>query len=262
VRRDWIGDPTGVSAVEKERVLVTVRTYPTPSARHIETVCIGGINDHREWRRLVPVPLRYLEETKRFRTYDVIEVKVGPGSDGRPETRRPQLPSLRVVGHIERWAARCEWIRPTIVGSVSALQGEQRTLGPVSVAEVVDFVAKRTAPDWTAAQREKLRQAQLFDNQKPLEKVPFEFRFRWRDGDGDEHDSQVLAWEMLETFRQYRRRYEDPLGAMRDKWLNDVCGPDRAVAFHMGNLAKRRSVFCVCGWFNPPKEVADGATLW
>jgi len=247
----------------QERILITVRTYPTPSARYIETVCVGGINDYGEWRRLVPVPLRYLEDTKQFRTYDVIEVKVGPGSDGRPETRRPHLPTVRVVDHITSWTARCDWVRPTIVRSVGALQAAQRTLAPVSVAELVDFVAKPVAPAWTLAQKEKLRQAQLFDDQKPLEKVPFEFRFRWRDQDGAEHNSQVLAWEMLETYRQYReRRYPDPVDVMRAKWLEDLCGPRRRVSFYMGNLAKRRSVFCVCGWFNPPKEVADSATLW
>lgn len=248
--------------MEQERILITVRTYPTPSAKYIETVCVGGINDHGEWRRLVPVPLRYLEGAKRFRTYDVIELKVGPGSDGRPETRQPHLPSLRVIDHIESWRARWDWVKPTIVQSVEVLQGQGRTLAPVSVAEVLEFVAKPTTPDWTQAQKEKLRQAQLFDDRKALEKIPFQFRFRWRDEDGGEHNSQALAWEMLETYRQFRKRYCNPVDVMRAKWLDDVCGPGRRVSFYLGNLAKRRSVFCVCGWFNPPKEVADSATLW
>jgi len=233
-----------------------------PSAKYIETVCVGGINDRAEWRRLVPMPLRYLEDERRFRTYDVIEVQLGPSSDGRLETRRPHTPTLRVVDHLDGWPARCDWVRPTVLPSLHALESQDKTLAPVSVAEILDFIAKPTSPDWTPAQKDKLRQAQLFDEQKPLEKVPFEFRFRWRDDEGGEHNSLVLAWEMLQTYREYRRRYPNPLDVMRDKWLLDVCGSDRRVSFHMGNLAQRRRVFCVCGWFNPPKEIANSATLW
>jgi hypothetical protein len=142
------------------------------------------------------------------------------------------------------------------------MKEQDRTLAPVSAVEVLEFIAKPSATDWTPTQKEKLRQTQLFDEHKPLEKVPFDFRLRWRDEDGDEHDSLVLAWEILETYRQYKSRYSDPVAVMRDKWLNDVCGPSRRISLYIGNLARRRSVFCVCGWFNPPKEVADSATLW
>ena len=41
----------------------------------------------------------------------------------------------------------------------------------------------------------------------------------------------VLAWEFGETWRQYLKRYPDAIAAMRDKWLNDLCGPARRVSF-------------------------------
>ena len=248
--------------MDRERILITVRTYPTISTKYLETVCTGGITDAGEWRRLVPIPLRYLEAEKVFRTFDVIEVPVSPGEDGRPETRRPHLPSLRVIGNISDWPARWDWVKPTVFPSLRAMREQGNTLAPVAVAQVLRFAARAVEPEWSPAQKEKLRQAQLFDERKPLEKLPYEFRFVWRDEGGDEHDSLILAWELHQTYRQYRRRYRDPISAMRDKWLNDVCGCDRRVVFFMGNLASRRSVYCVCGVFNPPKEVADHATLW
>lgn len=248
--------------MERERILVTVRTYPNVSAAYIETVCTGGITDKGEWRRLVPVPLRYLEEEKQFRTFDVIEVKTDPGKDGRPETRKPHIPSLRVLSHVSDWRARWDWVRPTILPSLRSMRERNKTLAPIAVGTVLDFEARPSDADWTAAQKQKLRQAHLFDERKPLEKLPYDFRFRWRDQDGDEHDSLVLSWELLETYRQYRRSYNNPVIVMREKWLSDLCGPTRNVSFFVGNLAKRRDIYCVTGVFSPPKEATQDAALW
>lgn len=246
----------------RERILVTVRTYPALSARYLELVCTGGITDHLEWRRLVPVPLRYLDDEQQYKTYDVVEVDVDPGKDSRPETRTPRLPGLRIVGRFHKWADRCEWVNPTILPSLQALQDAGRTLAPVVVSEVVEFTARRAPSEWRPEQLERIKQVHLFDEPKPLEKIPFDFRFRWKDGDRIEHNSMVLAWEFGQTWRQYRNRYDDPIKKMREKWLTDICGANRQVAFFMGNLAKRRNVFAVCGVFGPPKEVARNGGLW
>jgi hypothetical protein len=248
--------------VEHERILITVRTYPTVSRAYMETVCTGGITDKAEWRRLVPVSLRYLDEVQQFRTFDVVEIDVRPGKDGRVETRSPHLPSLRVTGHLADWGARWEWVRPTICGSLADMISQGRTLGPVAVSKVTDFLAEPSAPDWTPEQKQKLKQAHLFEERKPLEKVPYNFRFRWRDSGGDDYNSLILSWEVLETYRQYRERYQDPIAVMREKWLNDLCGADRAVHFFMGNLAKRRNIFCVSGIFSPPKQVMHDGILF
>lgn len=246
----------------KERILITVRTYPVPSARYIETVCTAGITDKGEWRRLYPVPHRYLPEDQQYRTYNVVELNVGKGKDNRPETRTPNLPTLRVIDRLEHWETRCQWVNPTIFASLEAMQAAGRTIGGVAVREVLDLTAEPTDSEWSPAQQEKLKQLQLFDEQKPLEKIPFEFRFIWRDEDGKEHDLLILQWEVCETWRHWRRQYKDPIERIRDKWLREVCGPDRRVSFFVGNLANRRSVFAVCGVFNPPREVADLETLW
>lgn len=248
--------------MEKERILITVRTYPTLSNKYVETVCTGGITNRGEWRRLYPVPLRYLQDDQQYRTFDVVEVDVKEGNDGRPETRRPHLPSLRIIEPLKGWQARCDWVNPTINPSFAAMKAVGKTLAPVKVREVLEFTAKACAADWTPKQQEHLKQENLFDERHPLEKIPFEFRFRWLDGDGAEHDSLILAWEFGETWRQYRRSYANPIQVMREKWLTDLCGPSREVSFFMGNLARFRATFAVCGVFSPPKEIAADGTLW
>jgi len=245
-----------------ERILVTVRTYPNLSSKYIETVCTGGINDRGDWRRLYPVPLRHLDEERQYKTFDVIKVKLLSNPDGRPESRRPDTLSLEVVDHLQTWAARCDWILPTAVPSMRALKDSGKTLAPVHVKRVLEFIADPVDATWSRKQQELLKQAGLFSGPAPLEKVPFDFRLRWVDGDGAEHDSKFLAWEVGETWRSFRNKYDDPIVVMRDKWMGDLFEQSRAIWFFMGNFAAHRQHYGVCGAFVPPKEETENANLW
>ena len=246
--------------IERERILITVRTYPTISKRHLETVCTGGINDRGEWRRLYPVSLRYLEEDRQFRAFDVVDVELRPGDDGRPESRKPKMESMRIIEHLKGWRARCDWVNPTVCPSMAGMVAAGRTLGPVALREVLEFMAEPSAPDWTPEQKEVLKQELMFGERLPLEKIPYDFRLRWVDEDGHEHSSLILAWELYETWRQYRHRYSDPIAVMREKWMADLFGPSRKVGLFMGNHSRFRNTWMVCGWFCPPKkESVDGS---
>src|SRR5947209_8441178 len=107
--------------MKKERILITVRTYPTFSKQYIETVCTGGINDKGDWRRLYPVPLRYVDEDRQFSTFDVVDVTLRDGTDGRPESRKPDLATLKITAHLSDWSMRCQWVNPTIARSMDAM---------------------------------------------------------------------------------------------------------------------------------------------
>lgn len=247
-----------------EDILVTVRTYPNISAKYVETVCTGGIERNTlQWRRLYPVPLRYLDEDQKYRTYDVIRVDVRDGKDGRAETRTPDNTSIEIVTRLTKWSSRHDWVGPTIVDSLQELESKGKSIAPVRVSKVLDFTAEEIVAEWTEAEKQKLAQEQLFDARIPLEKIPYHFRILWRDTDGIEHRNRFQAWEVGETWRRYRKEYDDPISIMRDKWLNDLCSQDREVSFFMGNLARFRQNWMVCGIYNPPKkEIPSHGTLF
>lgn len=246
----------------QERILITVRTYPTFSKSYIETVCTGGINDRGEWRRLYPVALRYQDESKKYGTYDVVEVALRDGTDGRPETRKPEMSTLSITGHARPWRDRCQWINPTICPSLAAMTSANRSIGPIAVRRVLELIAEPTASDWSAEQRAQLQQSLLFEKRLDLEKVPFDFRLRWEDQDGQEHGSLVLAWEMYQTWRRFRRHYPDAVEKLREKFMADVFSDKRELSLHMGNHHRFRDKWMVVGWFNPPKEEAASGSLF
>lgn len=62
--------------MKTERILVTVKTYPTLSKKYGETVCTAGIREDGSWIRLYPVPFRRLNEEEQYHKYDWIEARV------------------------------------------------------------------------------------------------------------------------------------------------------------------------------------------
>jgi len=74
---------------ETKRVLVTVKTYPHPSQKHRELVCVAGVQEDGSFIRLYPVPFRYLEKGEQFAKYQWIELQVVRNSkDRRSESFR------------------------------------------------------------------------------------------------------------------------------------------------------------------------------
>lgn len=50
---------------EIKKVLITVKSYPSPSRRYGETVCVAGVDlDSGRWVRLYPIPFRDLDKKK------------------------------------------------------------------------------------------------------------------------------------------------------------------------------------------------------
>lgn len=71
--------------MKKERVLITVKTYPTFSRKYIELVCTAGFREDGSWIRLYPSPFRFLEKGNRYKKYQWIELEIDKNPE-RPQT--------------------------------------------------------------------------------------------------------------------------------------------------------------------------------
>jgi hypothetical protein len=258
------------------RILIWGKTYPELSTRHTETVCTAGVVESGSPIRLYPVSFRYLEESQRYKLYDVVEARVRRNlSDPRPESHKVDLRSLRIVDHIEpdrdRWFARRQWIDRNqsawhcdSVDVVLRRQAEgYQSMALVSVGGVEDcYLAARTAE-----QREKFEsksdalssQSDLFSrDKKQLDFIPYEIRMKWRCADGcarcrvNPHDMSVLDWGLVQLGR-------------RDGWekaaarLASIAQTDQhEFKVFLGNFFTHQKTFGIIGlWF--PKITSQGS---
>lgn len=263
--------------VQRIRVMITVKAYPTVSRQYNETVCVAGIRvdtPSPKHVRLFPVPFRELEEAQQFDKYDVVEVDVtGHTRDDRPESRRPVLATLRVVGHVPTdgdWEQRAMWVRPLVAGSLCQIKREQRaggtSLGMFRPGRVTAFklIKAEERSDW---QEMMASQMNIFDpERRKLEALPYRFVycFRCAEEECGGHEIGLLDWEAGAAYLKWRHRYPPQVleDKIREKWFTQIAGPQRDVHFFVGNLHKRPRQFMLLGAFWPPRGVMDRMQLF
>jgi hypothetical protein len=101
---------------EDKRILIVVRTYPTPANQGIEVSCTAGVTMNGEWIRLFPIPYRFLEQDQRFKKYQWVEASVTKASDARPESYHVDIDSIRIrtkrLSTDDKWSARKKFLYP------------------------------------------------------------------------------------------------------------------------------------------------------
>ena len=258
-----------MGGLTKTKVLITVMTYPHPSESHQELVCTAGITEDLQWVRLYPIDYRYQPQQRQFRKYQWIEIGLaerGAKSDGRKESRKPDLESITILGEPlsseHAWRARREIIdsmpHHTRLELEALYEAERVSLGIVRPTEILDLkvepVERQWKPEWEAT----LRQFNLFSGQpKQLEKLPYKFSYVFRCVDTGEkpHSAMIEDWELGVLYRKEAERLGDEQAAVasvRHKFFDEICGPSRDTRFFMGTVFPYNT-WVVIGVFWPPK---------
>lgn len=256
-------------------LLIVVKSYPNPSQSLGEATCVIGICKDRGFVRLYPVPFRKLEDDQQFSKYQVIRLQAQePKTDKRPNTFRPILDSIELVGEplttgkARDWAARKEWVMPWCSESMCEIQRRQKEdstcMGFFKPAEVLDLTQEEQAEEWVPAELAKLETTDFFmtKENKLLEKLPYKWRYKYRCSDPDcqGHEQQLIDWEAGAFYRNVIRRsgVTDPdavLEGMRRKFVGQLCGADRDTHFFTGNMAAHQGSFIILGVFWPPVDL-------
>lgn len=203
--------------MEKQRVLITVKTYPTLSRKYGETVCTAGLREDGAWVRMYPVPFRRLNETEQYRKFDWVECRLQRHTaDPRPETFRPVDHSeLQPVGHLDTkraWGDRRRLVLESTTvydrldALIAAAKANQVSLAVFRPTRVLDFVWENEDREWDPAKvkemRERTNQLELFaDNTwrqtfEIIPKLPYSFSYRFQDAAGRTSELQILDWEV------------------------------------------------------------------
>jgi len=253
------------------KVMITVKAAPNPSARYGETVCVAGIRldlEHPGWVRLYPINFRELDADSKFRKYDVVCVTAKPSrGDSRAESWRPQMDTLVAEGHVDGWHRRKPYIADHIDDSMCGLIAAVRENPPArSLAAIrprqVSGLDIELHPGWTREEQVKIdqyvNQLELPDiGREPrtaLEAPRFKgwYRYRCEQVGCAGHRQGIFDWEWTALQRRLADRDEAAARlALRERFLDQICAPDRDVLFFVGNLAKRQQTFMVLGAFYP-----------
>lgn len=249
----------------RERILITVKTYPHPSQRHGEVACTAGVTEEGQWVRLYPVNFRNLPPDKKFQKYQWIEVDLEPGGqsgDKRPESRRPHLDTLEIastqLSTSDAWRERREIIDQLPVRTMKEwrelYENERVSLGVVRPTKVLDVKISPTTDQWDG---DIVKQIDLFaPHLRELSKIPFDFHYVFNCEDSDKpHRALITDWELGELYRNEERRLGDRTHAaesVREKFLNELCGPGKDTRFFVGTTFPYNS-WIVIGVFWPPR---------
>ncbi len=265
------------------RVFILVKTYPTPSTRHNETVCTAGITLDGHWIRLYPVPYRMLPNGSQYGKWQWIDVAIdakGSNNDPRLESHRVDILSIKAGDsldsqHDRQWKRRRDLLdrlpHSTILELEAAHQADKdagrpwTSLGMVRPSRILDLTWKAEKErDWTIEQMAKLNQTNLFapEDMQQLKKVPFKFRITFTCADNpDSYTMMIEDWEIgMLYFNCVWRGDSDEvaLNKVKQKYLGDVMNQEkRDVRLLVGTRGVHPN-WLIIGVYNPPNDPNAG----
>jgi hypothetical protein len=263
-------------AQETKKVLIVVRTYPTPAKKGVEVSCTAAITDAGQWIRLFPIPYRFLDREKRFKKYEWVEVEVTKAtSDARPESYKLVSPdAIKILSGplptTNNWKARKDAVFPLKAHCLCCLQKYQQehgapTLGIFQPKKIDSLVISPDTATWNPAQLAILRQGDLFKEapQSELEKIPFKFQYKFHCDEpaclnGNGHTIVCTDWEMGASWRKWRQDYGDSgwEEKFRQKYETEMI-EKLDTHFYVGTIHKHPKIWIIVGLFYPPKPTAS-----
>ena len=253
----------------KERILITVKTYPTPSKSYEELVCTAGLREDGSWIRLYPIPFRKMDDSQKYKKYDWIEVEIKrKKGDFRKESYSPTS-EIHIVGKIDTkdgWAKRKDLVlkKAKVYTNLTELIKDSKKPNYTSLAvfkptEVLDFTYEPTTEDWDEHTAKMLSQGNLFEPNtfKPVKKLPFVFKYKFKDDEGRESNLMIEDWELGVLYWRYASQGKEiACQKVKDKYFTQFLAKTD-LYFFLGTTKQHhntaRNPFIIIGTFYPPK---------
>jgi hypothetical protein len=228
------------AAAAQERVLVLCRAIPEDSKKYGTVVCVAGLTDQAEFRRLYPVPFRPFIEGGgiQFHKKQWIMAKLEPAAgDPRAESRRIDMKSVVTGDKMDDDQVR-NIIQPVTSKSIGDIENKGASLGFIRPL-ILDY-------DFRILEEPSKPQQYKFDSEGHLAagtKVRLaqesKYKFTCRDPGSctctyKPHHMLILDWEVNELYRNVRKRnLPGDIGAKMRNRMFDFMLP-RDLYFMMG----------------------------
>lgn len=218
----------------KEKLLVLAKACPEVSAKYEQLVCVAGITDKGEWRRIYPIPWKvfWANSTNSFKKKMWIEYELESNdpSDHRPESRKIKFDTIKPLK--EATFKEIEDILQTHLTSIEELESKTPRVASLGVVkpEINDFA--HLSNDHYEKLMKKSEQQSLFGGSAVKLEIPrYKYRYIFKDDtDGREHETLCEDWEVAELYRhceKYRKegKYKDEKevhSKVKDKMLKGI----------------------------------------
>lgn len=268
---------------QRTKILILCKTYPSPSARNVETSCVAGMTVDGQLLRLYPVPFRLLNDQSQFRKWQWIEADIEKArNDHRPESYRIRADTISCLGDPvstrDSWAARRAQL--ALVHSFDSFTALEQarvskgvTLGLVQAGDVVGLdITPARQIEWTEEERQKLIQQQvqgdLFADPeavalRTLRKLPFDFHYRFRapcEPASHENRLKIVDWEAGALYWNVRQKHgDDWQSAFRDKF--GAALPASDLKFLLGTIHRFPEQWLIVSVIYPPKQPQESLDL-
>lgn len=249
----------------KERLLVLAKAAPEASKKYEELVCVAGITDKGEWRRIYPIPWEvfWRSSASRFRKKWWIEYELEDETprDQRPESRKVKFGIIKPLREASFKEIE-ELLKPRLqcIKDIAAKGTKVQSLGVVEPKEVLDFVPLDN-PHYVELVTMGQQKDLFGESAMKLEPPKFKYRYKFRDDlAGKVHELLCEDWEAVELYRHcedYRKagKYPDEKTVhekVKDKFLNSIF-KNKHVYFIVGSHF-RFPTFMVVGVIYPKKS--------
>lgn len=261
----------------KERVLITVKTYPTLSKSYTELVCTAGFREDGSWIRIYPSPFRFLDDSQRYKKYQWIELELSKNpKDIRPESFRPtniDAVTLHEIIRPERdWELRRKFILEknkiytNLAEIIAGAKKNEMSLAIFKPTKIIDFTAEAVSGEWELtkkeAAQEALKQGSLFDEEdnsefKIMPKLPWKFKYRFIDDNGKESSLMIEDWEIGQLYWNCLKTSnpEDAVTKVREKYFDNFA-KTKDLFFFLGTTRewhqRAPNPYVIIGTFHPP----------
>lgn len=255
----------------REKILILVKTYPTPSTKYVETVCTAGIRADGSWVRIFPVPFRSYKEYQRYMKYQWVECSIYKSDkDKRPESFHiDQTYPLELGDHIgteEAWEKRRRLVLDKV--QIFTRQSELLEASRTNAASLAVFKPTALKLHWSTAEIEEadphrlasikaqLAQRDFFEENywrpdfKLAEPIPYDFKYEITDADGKTFTHKIIDWELGALFLN-QKRAKGVEGAKQDvmtKYGVDFLAPGTDIYLFMGTMYKFQKMNVANPW--------------
>jgi len=264
---------------ERLRILITVKTYPIPSAKYGELVCTAGVTETGEFIRLYPINFRDQPYSRQYQKYQWIEVEAEKyyGRDFRKESYRPNSDTLSTLGPpipTKRgdWSERSRYVLQNVAQSMEDLKErqniDQTSLGIIRPKIIHDLIIEPAADKWKGSFLEELRQHRIWDDRKaskvPPRKVPFKFKYIFECNDErckTKHRMMNEDWELGALYWKLVDQGNTPnetAKKVREKFLDQMCGSSIDTHFFVGTVLAHPQSWVVIGVYWPKIQKETG----